>query len=171
MHKSLLLVSCLILFSCQETTMSRIGARVDIFPVVEVHRWEVVQQDEMVGVLRLLRVQKPNFNEEFYQVQRPDGQICGEIDLRGRGWRSEPFKKEMVFIGMGSMEENLAKLLEVGGKVTTQAWSDKATAEASMRTEGRRQATHAAPAKPEPASGTDAKKPEADAPESSKDGR
>ena len=129
--------------------MTRVGARLDAFPVVEVHRWEVAQDSRMVGVLRLLRVQQPNVDNEFYQVQRPDGQVCGEIDLRGRGWRNEPFKKEMVFIGMGSMEENLAKLLEVDGTVKISDWNEKAAAEASMRVQARGKATQTPPEKAE----------------------
>jgi len=148
LKRDLSIVSMLILISCQETTKTHIGARLDVFPVTEVHRWEIQQGDQMVGILRLLRVNKPDLAEEFYQVQRPDGQICGEIDIRGRGWRSEPFKKERVFIGMGSMEENCAKLLEVDENVSVEDWNEKAAAEASLKREARQRATQLGPRTP-----------------------
>ena len=145
MRLSLFLVTCLFLFSCEETTMTKMGARINAWPVVEVHRWEIVGGTEMVGILKLLRVQQPDLGEEYYQVQRADGQVCGEIDRRGRGWRYEPFKKDMVFIGMGSMEENCGKLLEVEGKVALKSWNKKAAAEATMRREAREKATSTEP--------------------------
>lgn len=125
--------------------MTRIGSDVRIYPALEVQRWEIVQKGEMLGILRLLRVRQPDQDEEFYQVQRVDGQICGEIDRKGRGWRHQPFQKEMAFLGMDSMEKNVIKLLEVDGKIEIREWNEKAAVEASMKWDARQQARESMP--------------------------
>ena len=85
-------------------------------------RWSLEIDSKRVGVLTKLRVEDPKTPVDYYEVSRPDGQVVGRIDDRGRASRLEPFQREAVYVGMDSMKRQLQFLLVLDKEPAIRAW-------------------------------------------------
>ncbi|MEZ5988249.1 MAG: hypothetical protein R3F30_03850 [Planctomycetota bacterium] len=131
--RALLLALCALAPACVETRSTRLGgAPLEAREVRVLARWEVLQGPERVGVLERLWIADPAEPVEVYRVRRPGGQVVGQIDLAGRAFRYAPFEDDLVFLGMGRMEEHLTTLLQLDGDVATRPFDDAAAVEAGF---------------------------------------
>lgn len=111
-------VACLLLFllggtSCVVTTVEKLAPDLSPRRVEEQKVWDVVEAGLPVGAVRLLTILDPRGPVTMYHVTHLDGQQAGWIDLHGRAFRDEPFRKGLVLVGMDTMAENLRRLLEL----------------------------------------------------------
>lgn len=119
--------------ACIVTTVEKLPPDLSPRAVEERESWDVLRDGGLVGSLHLLTIRDSRGDVTMYHVRHADGQQAGWIDLSGRAFRDEPFRRGLQMIGMNTMAESLRDILDLQGMPQIVA-SEKASAtEASAR--------------------------------------
>lgn len=86
-------------------------------PVVEVARWQAFENGEPRAVVRQLEIRDPAGVVLYYQVLDLQGRLLGSADAQGRFTARVPFQDEEQPIGVWSMAQGVAKLVEAAAPV------------------------------------------------------
>jgi hypothetical protein len=89
-------------------------------PVVELARWEVVDGDTQVGILRQLEIRDPRGPQTFYRIEDRHGRWLGHATAAGRFTRRVPFRDEEQDLGVWSLARGTALLVEAKAEVRLQ---------------------------------------------------
>ena len=80
--------------------------------VVELARWQILQGERAVGIVRQLEIRDPSGPVSFYRIEDSSGRWLGHATANGRFSRRVPFHGEEVDLGVWSLERGTAELLE-----------------------------------------------------------
>ena len=99
--------------------------------VVELQRWQIVQDGVPVGVVRQLEIRDPKGPVPYYRVEDLSGRWLGHATANGRFSRRVPFQSEEQDLGVWSLEQGTAKLLEAAAPLELRAVPVEASAHRS----------------------------------------
>jgi hypothetical protein len=99
--------------------------------VVELQRWQIVQDGAPVGVVRQLEIRDPKGPVPYYRVEDLSGRWLGHATANGRFSRRVPFQSEEQDLGVWSLEQGVAKLLEAAVPLELRAMPVEADARRS----------------------------------------
>lgn len=89
-------------------------------PVVEVGRWQVVDAGRPVGYLVHLEIRDPAGAVPFYRILDLQGRWLGHATEQGRFSRRVPFQEDEQDLGVWSMAQGVARLVEASAPVDLQ---------------------------------------------------
>lgn len=81
-------------------------------PVVELARWQVFDGAAMVGMLIHLEIQEPGGPIPYYRIEDASGHWIGHATEKGRFSRRVPFQDAEQDLGLWSLPQGVAKLVE-----------------------------------------------------------
>ncbi|HLQ38426.1 MAG TPA: hypothetical protein VK348_11530 [Planctomycetota bacterium] len=111
---SLLLV--VVAAGCQHTSVPPFAGPV-AHPVVERSRWQITVADQPVGWLVLFEIQDPSAPLQYYRIENQRQQWVGHASTDGHFSRRLPFRDDEQDLGVWSMKQGIARLLEAAGPV------------------------------------------------------
>jgi hypothetical protein len=80
--------------------------------VVELQRWQIVQDGASIGIVRQLEIRDPKGPIPYYRIEDLSGRWLGHATANGRFSRRVPFQSEEQDLGVWSLEQGVARLLE-----------------------------------------------------------
>jgi hypothetical protein len=86
-------------------------------PVVELARWQVLDGERPVAVVRQLEIHDPQQPVMFYRVEDLAGRWLGHCSANGRFSRRVPFQAEEQDLGVWSLARGVTLLLEASAPV------------------------------------------------------
>ena len=86
-------------------------------PVVELARWQVLDGERPVAVVRQLEIRDPQQPVMFYRVEDLAGRWLGHATANGRFTRRVPFQEEEQDLGVWSLARGVALLVEASAPV------------------------------------------------------
>lgn len=87
-------------------------------PVVELARWQVVSEGEVVGHVVHLEIQDPSGPLPYYRIQDLHGRWIGHASAQGRFSRRVPFQDGEEDLGVWPMARGVARLFDAAAPVT-----------------------------------------------------
>lgn len=92
--------------------------------VVELERFEVCHEGEVVGLVRHLEIPDPAGPVRYWCVETPSGSLLGHASEQGRFSRRVPFRDDEEDMGVWPMRRGVARLLDLDGPVELRAIPD-----------------------------------------------
>lgn len=86
-------------------------------PVVEVGRWQVVSAGQPVGYLVHFEIRDPTGPVPFYRILDLQGRWLGHATEQGRFSRRVPFQDDEEDLGVWSMAQGVARLVDASAPV------------------------------------------------------
>lgn len=86
-------------------------------PVIELARWQVFDGAVLVGTLVHLQIQEPGGPIPYYRIEDASGHWIGHATEQGRFSRRVPFQDAEQDLGLWSMSQGVAKLVEAKAPV------------------------------------------------------
>jgi hypothetical protein len=96
--------------------------------VVELARWEVWSEGQLVGHLRQLEIRDPQGPVAFYRVEDLHGRWLGHANSERRFSRRVPFRDDEEDLGVWAMERGVAELFDAKVPVELKAIAVEADA-------------------------------------------
>jgi hypothetical protein len=75
--------------------------------------WQVWEETRLAG--SLVRYEEPGGRRRtWYSVRNAHQQELGVVDVHGRAWRYKPHQREPVWLGSGTVDEGVRRILGLG---------------------------------------------------------
>jgi len=82
-----------------------------------VRAWEVWSESRCLG--SVVRYEDPTDRARaFYAVRNTAQQDLGVVDLEGRAWRYQPHEHDPAWLGTGTVQQGVARILGIEGTCT-----------------------------------------------------
>ena len=129
-------IACALLVACESTT-TVVPEDYSAREVVELARWQVESEGEVLGHVVKYEIRDAKEPVQFFRVTDRDGRWLGEATANGRFTRRTPFDGDQD-LGVLAMKSGVALLLEASAPVQMKAVPVEADWQAQPKLKGQR---------------------------------